>query len=125
MEAQKWRVPSDHRDWLAGMVAAVDLTVCGERFWVVHTLPAAVPEGVEIDEAVPYLAETRAADLQWPSTPPENVPKLDRTVVMGHQPQDEPVDLGWVVAVDTGAGTVPGGKLTAVVLPERRFVTAE
>ena len=43
---------------------------------------------------------------------------------MGHAPRDEPLDTGDVIAIDTGAGTRDGGgRLTALLLPERKFVT--
>ena len=49
---------------------------------------------------------------------------VDRPVIVGHQPLVEPIDGGHVIALDSGAGTVADGRLTAVLLPERRFVTA-
>lgn len=37
-------VPAAHRDWLLGLAIAIDLTVAGTRWWVVH---AGIPSDVE------------------------------------------------------------------------------
>jgi hypothetical protein len=58
----------------------------------------------------------------WKAPPPLEMPALDRALVMGHVSLDEPIDTPSLVAINTGAGD-PGGKLTAVILPERRFIT--
>lgn len=63
--------------------------------------------------------------LRWPSTEPEMMLPVDRTVIMGHVPQRKAVDTGELIALDTGAGTCAPWKLTAVILPERRFVSVE
>jgi hypothetical protein len=47
---------------------------------------------------------------------------VDRPIVMGHRQVREPLDTGEVIAIDTGAGE-PDGRLTALLLPERRFLT--
>ena len=73
-------------------------------------------------ELVPYLAATQTAALLWRKSEPSHMPVLDRPVIMGHVPNPTPRDLGHVIAIDTGAGTFPTGSLTAVILPERRFV---
>ena len=36
IEAEAWRVPAAHREWLDRLVVAVDLEVCGTKYWVVH-----------------------------------------------------------------------------------------
>jgi len=118
-------VPFEHRRWLLGLHVAIDLEVCGERYYVVH---AGVPSteglvGLELEEVVPFLARSKASTLMWSWTDPETMLPVDRTVIMGHSPRPEPLDTGEVLAIDTGCGTVEGGQLTAVVLPERRFVT--
>ena len=49
-------------------------------------------------------------------------------VVCGHTPVAEPVDRPRLIAIDTGAvyaGRPGFGRLTAVALPERRFVSVE
>ena len=42
---------------------------------------------------------------------------------MGHMCQVEPIDLGHVIAIDTGCGTTDPWSLTALLLPEREFLT--
>ncbi len=124
IEDERWRVGREHRAWLAALPVALDLEVCGERYWVTHAgVPADVPEQRAPADVVPWLAEHQPGELVWPVTRPEAVARLDRPVVMGHVVVREPLDLGHVVAVDTGCGVVPEGRLTAVVLPERRFVS--
>ena len=41
---------------------------------------------------------------------------------MGHLPRPRPIDTGDAIAIETGSGTRKDGMLTAVVLPERRFI---
>ncbi len=126
IEEQRWRMPAAHRAWLSDLPLVIDLWVEGEPFWLVH---AGVPDGwrasrVAPAEIVPWMVRNAPSDLTWLHTPPEAVARTDRTVVMGHYPVDGPVDLGHTIALDTGAGIWgPEGSLTAVVLPERRFVT--
>ncbi len=119
-------VPAAHRDWLLELSVVIDLRVAGERFWVVHGgIPSDVPlDGMAWDEVVPRLAVERAADLMWRLNEPETMLAVDRPVIMGHLPRRSPLDAGHVLAIDTGAGK-PGGRLTALLLPERRFLTVE
>jgi hypothetical protein len=67
----------------------------------------------------------RPNDLLWRKTLPQAVPPVGATLVMGHVPVPEPLDLGHVIAIDTGCGTCAPDALTAVLLPERRFVTVD
>ncbi len=121
---QPAQVPAPHRDWLLGLSVALDLTVCGTRWWVVHAgIPADMDlSGVAIDDVVPTLARERTADLLWRANDPESTVPLGRPLIMGHRPQWQPLDTGEVLAIDTGAGG-RGGRLTALLLPSRKFVT--
>jgi serine/threonine protein phosphatase 1 len=126
VEAEAWRVPRAHGEWLATLPVALDLEVMGQRYWLVHGgVPASSSlAGLTAGEVVPHLARTSPASLLWAKTEPHDVLPVDRTVVMGHVPLRRPVDTGAVLAIDTGCGTLPGGgRLTAVILPERRFLT--
>lgn len=125
LEAEAWRVPREHARLLDELAYAIDLEVAGERYWLVHAgiAPSAVT-GRPVEEAVPHCAQHRQGELLWGFTRPEQVPALDRPIIMGHTPVPRAVDLGHVLAIDTGCGTLKGGRLTAVVLPERRFVSA-
>ncbi len=72
---------------------------------------------------MPWLVEHHPYDLLWASNDPETMLPLGRPVIMGHVPRARPLDTGEVLALDTGCGTTADGRLTAVLLPERRFVT--
>lgn len=124
IEADRGRVPEAHRRWLGELAIVCDLDVMGHRYWIVHAGvgPDAVDDRVPAGELVPLLAATQAAALLWRKTEPSHMPVLDRPVIMGHVPNPTPRDLGHVIAIDTGSGTFPNGSLTAVILPERRFV---
>ena len=125
VEAERWRVPSEHGAWIRNLATAVDLAVGGQRFWVTHAgVPKICPApGLTLDQVVPWLALNRPEALRHPCIDPRDMMPLDRPVIMGHQPLKDPLDLGHVIAIDTGAGTFENGRLTAVILPERRFVT--
>lgn len=124
IEAQSWRVPPAHRAWLAARPIVLDLEVAGTPYWLVHAgVPAAGARVAKpLAERVPWLAARQPEALLWAKNDPDDAPDVGRTVVMGHLVLPEPRDNGRVLAIDTGCGTVPGGYLTAVLLPERRFV---
>jgi len=124
LDQQHEQIPPSHRDWLLGLSVAIDLDVAGTKYWVVHGgAPGDVDlQGLTGEQVVPWMAQQRPTDLMWRAVDPETALPLDRPVIMGHVPLPEPVDLGYVVAIDTGAGK-RGGRLTALLLPERRFLT--
>lgn len=125
LESQAWRIPDEHRQFFEELALVGDLRVEGAAYWLVHAgLPAHVSfEGVAYDQIVPWLARHHGKELLWGTNEPEAIPPVDRPVIMGHLVRDEPLDTGDVLAIDTGAGTVVNGRLTAVLLPERAFVT--
>lgn len=126
IELERFRVPPEHRAFFNDLALVLDLTVCGERYWAIHAgLPSrAEMIGMPRAEMVPWLAAHHPADLIWGVTQPEDVPTVDRTVIMGHVALNDPLDTGEVLAIDTGAGALGrSGRLTAVVLPQRKFVT--
>lgn len=126
IERERFRVPLPHREFLNRLALAIDLRVCGDPYWLVH---AGVPPREELsripkERVIPWLADHYPADLVWGVTQPDRMPAVDRPVVMGHVALTDPVDTGDVVAIDTGAGALGKvGRLTAVVLPQRKFVT--
>lgn len=120
-------VPRAHADWLLGLHVVLDLAVQGVPYWVIH---AGIPsdasfDGLRLEEVVPWLARERPTDLLWRANDPDAMVPVGRTIIMGHRPRSEPLDSGDVLAIDTGAGRAQGGRLTAVLLPERQFVTVE
>jgi len=67
-------------------------------------------------------ADTMAHPHGWPIFGAATHPK--GLVVCGHYVQRQgPLDEPQLICVDTGCGVLPDGHLTAVLLPERRFVT--
>jgi serine/threonine protein phosphatase 1 len=122
--AQADRVPAAHRDWLLALPLVIDLEVCGVPYWMIHAgVPSTVGlRGLTPPQVVPWLVEHRPETLLWPKSDPTEMLPVDRTVIMGHLRLPEPYDGGSVLAIDTGAGTNRSGRLTAVILPERRFV---
>jgi len=119
---QRFRVPPAHHAWFAGLVDGVDLTVMGRRFWVVH----AAPDLTDLDggeEEARAVLTIEARRLRWGRYEVDRVPDCGRPVIAGHMTRPEPEQTTRCIAIDTGCGTVPGGALTAVLLPERRFVT--
>ncbi len=118
------RVPAHHRAWLAARPVALDLDVCGERWWVVH---AGVPRsprlpGVDDADIVPTLAATQPSALLWTQTDPVACRRVDRPVLMGHTCVPVAKDRGFVVGLDTGCGH-PRGRLSGMILPERRVIS--
>lgn len=125
IEPQTWRVPREHREWLEGLALAVDLEVAGERFWLIH---AGIPTrrslaGVPFDEIVPWLVRTFPSDLLWAGNDPHAALSIGRPVIMGHMSLERALVSDDVIAIDTGAGTLREGALSAVLLPEREVVT--
>lgn len=126
IEAEAWRVPVEHRDWLDRLVVAIDLQVCGVKYWVVHAPFKLRPdEELAPESVVPWLVENDPGRLIGGNCDVAENAAVDRPVIVGHQPAVEPIDCSHVIALDTGARTVAGGHLTAVVLSERWFVTVE
>jgi serine/threonine protein phosphatase 1 len=124
VESEAWRVPDAHRRWLDARPVAIDLEVAGTKWWIVHAgIPTTVDlSGVTAAQVVPALAARHPASLLWAKNDPDEMLPVDRPVVMGHIVLTEPIDHPHVIAVDTGCGSRQLGYLTAVILPERRFV---
>jgi serine/threonine protein phosphatase 1 len=111
------RIPAAHRDYLLALPHALSLTVAGAPYWLVHAgLPHVTADPP--DTLAEWLA-LRADAMLWGNGKLRDRPKTGATVLMGHLPQKEVVDLGHLVALDTGAATVRGGRLSALLLPER------
>lgn len=119
-------VPPAHRKFFLGLPLVLDLVVDGVAFWVVHAgVNRSTPLAPEVprDEAIRWLVENEPYDLLWNGGYIEKARLLDRPVIYGHLPHLKPAATERAIAIDTGSGTWASGKLTAVVLPERRFVS--
>lgn len=106
------RLPAAHAAFLDSLGLS---TQVGDYFFA-H---AGVKPGVALDAQ-------KAEDLLWIRAEFHDMPaemRPQNVIVHGHQPVRKPLDLGWRIAIDTGA--VYGGKLTAVALEgaRRRFVS--
>lgn len=118
-------VPEAQRAWLCALPVALDLEVCGAPYWLAHAGVSALGwlGGLPLAQVVPHLAAHHPEELLWPKMDPGRMRPVDRPVIMGHIPQPRVRDLGHVIAVDTGSGRTEG-RLSAVVLPERRVLSA-
>lgn len=122
VSAQHTVVPTRHQRFVASLPHVLGLTVADARFWLIH---AGLPP-LRADPSASIEDWMRAAGnwLLWGGAPVEARPAIDRPVIMGHMRVPQPTDLGHVVALDTGCGTHPKGYLSALLLPERTFVSA-
>jgi serine/threonine protein phosphatase 1 len=119
-------VPPAHRRFINELPLVLDLTVDGKPYWVIHTgvhKGTPLEPGTPPDEAVAWLVENEPYDLLWNGGFIEDARRLDRPVIFGHKPHTKPAATTRAIAIDTGCGTWESGKLTAVVLPEQRFVS--
>ena len=117
-------IPASHRQLLLSAPVAAQLTVKDQRVWLTHSgLPHDVPWNAEVADLVPHLVTRDPTAFVWHFEQPEDMVAIDIPVVMGHRPRAQPLDQGHVIAIDTGAGRHGLDRLTALLLPERRFVT--
>lgn len=120
---QRFRVPSDHRKFLLGLPTAMRLTVAGSPYWLVHAgVSSSLCVGLDPQKQMAWVVENEPDKLLWPKYDPDEMDRLDAPVIYGHVILDEPLDSGHAIGIDTGAGAGDGA-LTALILPERRFVT--
>ena len=119
--------PPEHAEWLSNLHLVIDLNVSGDSYWVTHAGITSHREmsGLSPAEVVPFLANNHPEDLLWPANEPSSMLPVDRPIIMGHRVQKAPFDNGHTIAIDTGARYQSGGSLTALLLPEREFVTVE
>jgi serine/threonine protein phosphatase 1 len=137
LDAARGVVPAAHRHLLDALPLALDLVVEGVPYWVIHAgvcdepgLLASMNRAEEfvwpedVAATVPWLVAHHRDELLWTKTPAELQRDVGRTVLFGHVPDRVPHDLGHCIALDTGAGkAIPDAALTAVLLPERRFIS--
>jgi serine/threonine protein phosphatase 1 len=111
------RIPAAHREYLLALPHALSIKVADTAYWLVHAgLP---PARADAPETLAEWLALRADAMLWGNAKLHDRPKTEATVLMGHLPQGEVVDLGHLIALDTGAATVRGGRLSALLLPER------
>lgn len=123
-------VPDSHRTWLSRLEHVAGLTVCGDRYWLVHAgisplLARVLGPRETVLEIVPRLYRERDHYALWNNSQPEDCPVIDRPVIMGHKSRPEPLLRSHVLAIDTGAGTKQDGRLSALLLPERRTISVK
>ena len=124
--AQVDRVPYAHRNWFAELCDVVDLEVKGRKFWVTHSAPEShEARWGDPEQDARRLFETASQRLRWGRYQVDDVADCGRPVVVGHMTRPFPEANARCIAIDTGCGTIPGGSLTAVLLPELRFVTVD
>jgi len=115
------RLPDAHRAYLLGLPHALAMTVAGAPYWLVHAgLP---PVRADAPDTLEEWLEHRADAMLWGHARLDARPHAPATVLMGHLPQPKVVDLGHLIALDTGAATLRGGRLSALLLPERTLLS--
>jgi serine/threonine protein phosphatase 1 len=126
VEAEWRKIPPAHRAWVGSLPAVLRLVVDGAPFWLVHAGVSNTAVTIEDPIARMHeLARDAANALVWNALSPDDMAVLDAPLVTGHATRDEPVDVGHAIALDTGSGDRADGRLTAVVLPARTFVTVD
>jgi serine/threonine protein phosphatase 1 len=126
IEAERWRVPREHVEWLSRLADAIGLEVGGRKYWLVHAGAPTPPVPLAPAEVVPWWAEHEPSSLHVTPHDLARPPDLGRPVVVAHFPLEKPLRSERVIAIDTGAGVrEEAGRLTAVILPEERFVSVE
>lgn len=125
IEAQASLIPREHAQWLESLPLIAGLTVLGEKFWLSHV---GVPRlsgmnTLRPEELIPFLLTLGEEGVLWSFEDPRVMRPADRPVIMGHRAFNEGLDLKHVICVDTGAGK--GGSLSALLLPEKVFVTVK
>ena len=113
------RLPPDHVDFLR----RTPLVAQEAGFAFVHA-------GLDTRQSVAdNLAEPNASIALWTREHLDaDLAAWEIPVVCGHTPVAEPIDRPRLIGIDTGAvfvGRAGFGRLTAVALPERRFVSVE
>ena len=119
--AQSHVVPERHRTLVESLPHVMGINVAGQKWWLIHAgLP---PVEADPPESIEEWMQLAGMWLLWGGAPVEYRPATTRPVVMGHMRVPHPKDLGHVVALDTGSGSHANGYLTALLLPEREFVS--
>lgn len=91
-------------------------------------VPGLLVSHVGVDPARPNVRDAQTMvctphpDLFLPATLDRLPPGV--TYVFGHyvQRSGRPYDAGRIVCIDTGCGTIAGGRLTAMLFPEHTFL---
>lgn len=107
--------PDGHQDWLASL----------DLFWEDSSLRIHVSHcGLDPQDPSNRSLETLVL-TPHPDLFHLDGPVVDFVVVAGHylQRNGEPYLSDHFVCLDTGAGSLPNGKLTALLMPERRIIS--
>lgn len=137
-------IPTAHKEWLNSLPLYRKVVLdSGEIYWIVHAgvekfaAESMLPSCSNDDELMKMFdSYDRTRDLfVWarPGFPIKNGDGLGNTLyefkdqavqIFGHTIRDEPVFDEHFIAIDTGCGTKRAGQvLTAVILPEREFIS--
>lgn len=124
VEAEKYLVPSSHLKWLENLGRVIDLEVQGNKYWVIHSgIPTNIDfTGRKKEDIVPWMVKNKPNSLLWGVLGPEETLEVDRIVIMGHIINPKPIMSGSTIGIDTGCGTIKNGYLSAILLPEKKFI---
>ena len=109
-------LPEDHMEFYRNTVLYYDTP---DYFFVHAGAPPfqSIEKSIDDPEAVRYFLWTRehinAIETAW-----------EKTVVFGHTPRSNPIKRPKMIGIDTGCvySSIGYGKLTALVLPEEKFI---
>lgn len=130
----KARIPRDHVSFLSSLPLWRSIDVEGQKYILTHA-------GLQT-KFCEFYGSSQMSDEVLLSTISANNPQCllwsfpdfhrsdclmtlkTSTQIFGHSVvRDGPIDGGHFIAIDTGCGTAPPFTLTAVILPEREFVS--
>jgi hypothetical protein len=139
----KAKVPQAHKDYILGLPLWRKFEVDGVTYRLVHAgvkqgeakafkadaKRFADQEGISFDDALcDRIATVKPAYMLWqgPNLNQHNLYHFpDGSVqIFGHTPRHDVTMTKRFIAVDTGCGTCPPYRLSAVVLPSREVITA-
>jgi serine/threonine protein phosphatase 1 len=121
-------IPPAHRRFFLDLPLVMDLQVSGHHYWLIHAgVHRATPlePGLTTSSVIPWLVENEPRDLTWTGGDIETCRNIGRPVIYGHTPHLKPKATDRAIAIDTGCGTWASGSLSAVILPEQRFVSVK
>jgi len=118
-------VPDDHVQFYKSLQAVMKITLEDQIYWVTHSGISPQAVDLEDDALIDYLYRSSPWNFYF-SFPNLKEGKLynfkNGCQVFGHQIVQKPIVTDKWIALDTGCGTCPPWKLSAVILPEREVI---
>jgi len=123
------RMPQSHKDFFLDSHFIQRIDQDGDLYWVTHSgIEKRVGESITAPNDLVFidlLLEKDASQFYfgYPNLKRDGVYNFrSGTQIFGHQIVKRPLVRDRWIAIDTGCGTIPGAKLTAVVLPDQTII---